>query len=329
MTRPSQVASADAALKLLTSAPDFTGAGVKLVAIVPDSQQGFVGYKIPLSSDAQSEVAAIAQEVRGRLQDATLIGYGPAVLVPPQHWMHISPGEAAVLEQVENIVGQTDLEGFSGKASTVGAVRMIAARITSVDGTVMTFYRVADTMLQLKKSKALALVASDGVYSKLEPASVLLLQPDFDVVVVGGYAFFAKKPTFERAFGFLEELKKESLNTFKAVTKRLKIKGIEELEAACIKQPQMMAKMSSIKRSMDDDSSYAKSMTMKKLLKYIAGHPHVDIEVAEENGDKLLVFDPSPRRRFQIPKLLDDDFLHSVLTERDYEAGSKTQTLIP
>ena len=39
MTRPSQVASADAALKLLTSAPDFTGAGVKLVAIVPDSQQ--------------------------------------------------------------------------------------------------------------------------------------------------------------------------------------------------------------------------------------------------------------------------------------------------
>lgn len=326
MTQAGQIASADQALQVLVAAPDFTGAGVKLVAIVPDPQDGLAGYKIPLTKDAQGDVAAIAQDVRGRLQDATLIEYGPAVLVPPQHWMHVSQNDAAVLGQVEQIVGQTDLEGFSGKGTTVGAVRLIAARITCTDGTVMTFYRVADTMLQLKKSKALALFASDGVYSKLEPTDVLLLQPDFDVVVIGGYAFFAKKPTFERAFGFVEELKKESLTTFKAVTKTLKIKGIDELEAACTRQPQMMAKMASIKRNMDDDPSYAKAMTMKKLLKYIDGHPQVDIEVVEENGDKLLVFDPSPRRRFQIVKLLDDDFLHSVLTARDYEAGSKTQT---
>lgn len=320
--------TADQALQLLMTAPDFAGAGVKLVAIVPDSQQGLVGYKVPLTKEAQGDVAAIAQDVRERLQDATLIAYGPAVLVPAQHWMHVSQSDAAVLEQVEQIVGQTDLEGFSGKGN-VGAVRLIAARITCTDGTVMTFYRVADTMLQLKKSRALALFASDGVYSKLEAADVLLLQPDFDVVVVGGYAFFAKKATFERAFGFVEELKKESLTTFKAVTKSLKIKGIDELEAACTRQPQMMAKMASIKRSMDDDPSYAKAMTMKKLLKYIDGHPQVDIEVVEENGEKLLVFDPSPRRRFQIVKLLDDDFLHSVLTARDYEAGSKTQTPTP
>lgn len=324
-----QIASADQALQMLAAAPDLTGAGVKLVVIVPDSQQGFAGYKIPLTSEAQADVAAIARGVRGRLQEATLIQYGPAVLVPPQHWMHVSQSEAAVLSQVEQIVGQTDLEGFSGKGTSVGAVRLIAARITCADGTVMTFYRVADTMLQLKKSKALALFASDGVYSKLEAADLLLLQPDFDVVVIGGFAFFAKKPTFERAFGFIEELKKESLATFKAVTSTLNIKGIDELEAACTSQPQMMAKMSSIKRSMDDDSSYATAMTMEKLLKYIDEHPQVDIEVVEENGDKLLVFDPSPRRRFQIVKLLDDDFLHSVLTARDYEAGSKTQTATP
>lgn len=323
MTQAGQVTSADDALQLLANAPDFNGAGVKMIAIVPDSQ-GLIGYKIPLSTDAQGAVAGIAQSVRERLQDATLIEYGPAVLVPPQHWMHVTSVDAAVLEQVEDIVGQTDLDGFSGQAATV---RLIAARITCADGTVMTFYRVADPMLQLKKSKALALLASDGVYSKLEPADVLLIQPDFDVVVIGGYAFFAKKSTFERAFGFVEELKKESLSTFKAVTKKLRIKGLAELQAACTKQPQMMAKMSSIKRSMDQDPDYAKAMTMKKLLKYIDEHPHVDIQIEEENGKKVLVFDPSPKRRFQILKLLDDDFLHSVLTTRDYEAGSKVQTI--
>lgn len=55
MTQTGQITSADQALQTLASAPDFTGAGVKLVGIVADSQQGFVGYKIPLTREAQGD----------------------------------------------------------------------------------------------------------------------------------------------------------------------------------------------------------------------------------------------------------------------------------
>lgn len=78
---------------------------------------------------------------------------------------------------------------------------------------------------------------------------------------------------------------------------------------------------------MDEDPDYAKSMTMSKLITYIEEHPHVDIEIAGSGIDRELVFDPKPAQRFQIVKLLDDDFLRSVLTQREYEANSKTKAI--
>jgi hypothetical protein len=88
------------------------------------------------------------------------------------------------------------------------------------------FYRVADTMLQMRKSKWLGLVQQNGVYSRLEPADILLLRTDFEVIVVSGHAFFWKKSTIERAFGFLDKLKAESLADFNAVTTHLRRRGV-------------------------------------------------------------------------------------------------------
>jgi hypothetical protein len=56
----------------------------------------------------------------------------------------------------------------------------------------------------------------------VEPTDILLIRSDFEVVVVAGYAFFWKKATFERAFGFLDQLKAESLETFNSVTTSLR-----------------------------------------------------------------------------------------------------------
>ena len=325
MTTPHPVAtSADSALATLATLPSITDVGIALMGIMPDPAGELGGYKIELTGDAQLEVAKIAQDTRERLADSALVPYGPAVLVPPQHWMHVAQSDAAILDEIEALVRRGDLLPFEG--SDGAKLKMIAARFTTMDQHVVTFYRVADSMLQLKSAKVLGLVKSGNLYGRLEPADVLLLRTDFDVVVIDGYAFFEKKATFERAFGFLEKLKRESLSTFAKVTGKLKIDGMDALQQACTSQPQMMAKMSSIKRSMDQDPEYAKAMTMPKLIEYILAHRHVDIDIVGSGEDRHLVFDPAPKRRFQILKLLDDDFLHSVLTARDYEAGSKVQT---
>src|SRR5690606_8990110 len=104
--------------------------------------------------------------------------------------------------------------------------------------------------------------------------------------------------TFERAFGFFKELREASHATFSAVTSHLNIKGLDELRRACTSQPQMMAKMASIKRSMDQDPGYARAMTMSNLIDYIVSHPHIDIAVDGSGVDRQLVFDNHPARRF-------------------------------
>lgn len=318
-----RASTAEDAIEKLAALPDLTQVDMSLTAIAPDQDGPWSGFNITVTGDAKDDVAQIAESTRRLLQDSTLLAYEPAVLIPPQHWMHVSEAEAATLATVDLTVRTQDVKPFDGNADYASKLRMVAAHFSTADQQMVTFYRVADSTLQLKKARVVGLIKQGDVYGRLEPADVLLLRNSFDVVVVDGFAFFAKKPTFERAFGFVEKLQRESRATFKAVTTKLRIQGLDELEKACTSQPQMMAKMASIKRSMDADSAYAEAMTMDRLIAYIEGHPHVHVEVVGSGAHRQLVFDPKPACRFQILKLLDDDFLHSMLTERDYEAGSK------
>jgi hypothetical protein len=320
-TQPAR--TAEKAIAKLVNLPDLTQVDMSLTAIGPDQDGPWSGFSINLTGDAKDDVSQIAESSRRRLQDSALLAYGPAVLIPPQHWMHVSETDAATLATVQSTVRTQDVKPFNGNADYASKVKMVAAHFATADQQSVTFYRIADSMLQLKKAKVVGLVKQGDVYGRLEPADVLLLRNDFDVIVIDGFAFFAKKATFERAFGFVEQLQQESQATFTAVTTNLRIQGMAELEKACTSQPQMMAKMASIKRSMDADPAYAEAMTMDRLITYIEEHPHVHVKVDGTGENRQLVFDPKPARRFQILKLLDDDFLHSMLTERDYEAGSK------
>jgi hypothetical protein len=47
--------------------------------------------------------------------------------------------------------------------------------------------------------------------------------------------------------------------------------------------------------------------------------------VSGSGSAQSLVFDPSPAKRFRILNLLNDDYLKSVLTEREYEVNSKVR----
>jgi hypothetical protein len=65
-------------------------------------------------------------------------------------------------------------------------------------------------------------------------------------------------------------------------------------------------------------------MTMDRIVPFIRERPELDIELAGEPGGERLVFRSAPSQRWKILKLLDDDYLHSLLTDADYEANSKS-----
>ena len=109
----------------------------------------------------------------------------------------------------------------------------------------------------------------------------------------------------------------------KSVTTSIRIDGYDELEAAVMDNPSMRAKMAQVARLISGDPDYAKHLTTKKLVAFAEKHPDYDIATSSVGGKKSLKFDSSPQYRHQIPRLLADDYLHSYLTDRIYEAGSK------
>jgi hypothetical protein len=321
--------TAEEAIGMLHKMPALATLGITFAVVAPDPVGGHRAYSLNLSRTAADGVAELGENTRVRVQRSTLMTYGPAVLIPPSHCMHVPEQTAATLAAIQAVLNTGDIDDFDAKAGYAKDVTMAAARFSAADGIAITFYRVADTLLQFTKNKVFSLVRRGGQYDRLQPADVLLMRSEFDVVVVGGHAFFFLKPTFERAFGFLDELRKTSAATFDRVTSGLRITGIDELRAACTTQPQMMAKMASISRSMNEDPDYARAMTMSKLLEYIESNPALNIRIEGTGKNRSLVFDPAPATRFQIVKLLDDDYLRSVLTQRDYEAGSKVRATRP
>lgn len=313
---------ADSALTRLKHFPDFVNVGVAMQAVVARADGSYETYRVALTDDAAVDLAAMATATRERVLSQTPIGYGPAVLVPPDHVMHVQEGEAASLSAIVSEVMRDDSAPLADLKNR-SRVKLLAIRFTDDSGLTTIMFRVADSLFQFRASKYLALVRRGEVYDRLVPADVMLLRRDFDVVFVNGVAFFEHKSTFERAFGFLDQLRATSAETFDQVTANLRIRGLEKMKAACTKQSQMMAKMASIRRSMDEDPDYAAAMTMDRLVAFVRDRDYIDVEIALEGDAEVLVYRDDVRNRFQILKLLDDDYLHSVLTERDYESGSK------
>jgi hypothetical protein len=51
----------------------------------------------------------------------------------------------------------------------------------------------------------------------------------------------------------------------------------------------------------------------------------LDVQVVHEDGQDKLLFEANPNKRWLILKLLDDDYLGSIMTNEKYEVNSKSR----
>lgn len=68
---------------------------------------------------------------------------------------------------------------------------------------------------------------------------------------------------------------------------------------------------------------YLNEITMEDINKTI-NEFDLKVDTTNENGVEKLIFEKDVRKRWIILKLLDDDYLGSVLTDRKYESNSKS-----
>jgi len=301
------------------------GCTLEVFAVAREGEQAPLVTRVLLGASLDLTFREAAAGRAADLAERTPRPYSPAAELSRGEVMHLEP-VTGLLAGLQDTVATGDVAPYDPDATWVAHLRLLAARVTTTDGAHLTFWRELRPTARLERSRVVAALWRGDRFDRLAEEHVLLLDGRFDAVVVGGMALFTAKGTFERLFDFVAELRRSAAATYLEVTRELRIEGAADLEAACTSNPAMMAKMASIRRHLEGDTGYREAMTMDRLVAFVQAHPETEVEVTGCGDQARLVF-RSDRRRYKILKLLDDDYLHSLLTSRSYEANSKSDPL--
>lgn len=192
------------------------------------------------------------------------------------------------------------------------------ARVAAQRGTV--FFRKTSEKLVLGRGAAFAAVFRRGHYDTMEE-TVFLFDRNIDCWSDGRYMFIANVGNFERMFRYFEQLQARAQQTVDGVLQRVPISNAAEFRAACTTQIRFMTKLAVIA-----SKPYLAQIGMVDIRRAIHEHG-LPVDVVQNNGQEMLVFDPDPSRRWILLKLLDDDYLNSVMTHLRYEVNSKIARL--
>lgn len=266
-----------------------------------------------MAADVIEDVIRAAESMNGK----QLLDYDPSYQTSTSQVLVETLEDIPELAAIDTLIREGDVADDSGTAPVVAMSHSVGtgdARIVA--------YRLKGPGIATRRVRGIPLIPRDGVYRPLDGA-VLYYEPRFDAITVPGFILFNTVTLVQTKLHAPEKARKLAKDTLKSVTKKIRIDGYKDLEAAVMNDPTMRAKMAHVARRISGDPDYAKHLTTKKLVAFVERYPNYDIETSRVDGKRSLKFNSSPQHRHKIPRLLADDYLRSYLTGRDYEAGSK------
>lgn len=266
-----------------------------------------------MAEDVASDVRRFAEALIGK----QFLNYDPSYQTSSSQVLVEKLGEIPELSAVDAAIRRGDVPSDAGGHSVVAM-----AHAAGTGPNRIVAYRLKGPGIATRRSRGITLIPRDGVYRPIE-GDVLFYEPRFDVLTCGEFAYFTTVTLIQTKLHAPEKARELARDTLAAVTSRIRIDGFLALEQAVMDDPSMRAKMAYVARLLQSDPDYAKNLTTKKLVAFVESYPDYDIPITTIKGKKALRFDASPQHRHQIPRLLADDYLHSYLTDRNYEAGSK------
>jgi len=128
--------------------------------------------------------------------------------------------------------------------------------------------------------------------------------------------FILQKENFQRIFHFLEEVEKVAKQTLAQIKLNLPIANFDQFAEACKRNPNKLRKLKNIAKQ-----PYLDRVTMDDIKKVIQMHNLKIPIITTRGGKEMIVYEQS--EPWEILKLLDDDYLRSVMTSQNYEVTGK------
>jgi Domain of unknown function (DUF4868) len=262
-------------------------------------------------SAAKDSVPPANQEVRLRPYEA---GYKP----DSDEITYVDLSQNAVIAaQIAEFSQVQQAELFHEDDEIIDSLRFYAIVVSPSARRRAVFFRTYSPKKELTRRAGFAALLSRGSYDKVE-SKIFLFDHDTDCFSWDGFLFIHNVGAFQRIFGYLEELRAKANETVDTVLAQIPVSNADAFRTTCTGQLQMMLKLAQIARK-----PYLSRVTMVDIRRTIDDF-HLDVQIVQEGGQEKLLFEGSLEKRWLILKLLDDDYLGSIMTHERYEVNSKS-----
>jgi Kiwa protein KwaB-like len=222
----------------------------------------------------------------------------------------------SIRDQIASLSGLTELPVFDADESFIAGLRFYAIVLQPQSGDDPVFcFRAYSQKKELRRSPFFGALLSKGQFDRVrEP--LFLFDQHVDCIARDGLAFIFSKDKFQKIFRFFEMVLKTARSTLKTIEAQVPIANFDEFQKACEGHLQMLTKLKNIA-----GKPYLASVTIMDIKKVMKEFPGLKVEIRKSKGKEMLVFDR--RDKWALLRLLDDDYLKSVMTGVNYEVSGK------
>jgi Domain of unknown function (DUF4868) len=278
--------------------------------------------QLQLTEDLAKDFATAAEETVGRYRNLkskdNLVqrGYDPGSK-PDSHeveFLNLAEHEA-IAAQVESLSSLAKIPVFKIDEDFVKGIRFYVIVLQCGNGAPLYFFRVYTSKKELSRSRLFAALFEKGAFDRVT-SPLFLFDHKVDALSYNGAMYIFNKHNFEKIFRFFELVAATANETLQTIRAHVPIANFEDFEKACSGHLQMQAKLKNIA-----GKPYLKEMTVDAIKKVLKIFPNLSIKIVKEGKQEKLRFDP--KDKWALLRLLDDDYLGSILTGRNYEVTGK------
>jgi hypothetical protein len=310
---------AEQALERLSQALANNPAINVVVASEPDPEAGVVLQRLTLGVDLAAEFMESARAaVPEANDDLVLKRYDPGYRPEIHEFVYIELAQnPAVAQLIELVSHVQQAELFREDDDIIDHLRFYGIIASPNARQRAVFFRTYSPKKELTRSVKFAATLRQGAYDKVE-SKIFLFDRAVDCFSWDGYLFIRNVGAFQRIFKYFEELRERADETVDEIIRHVPISNLDAFRAAGTTQPQMMSKLAQIAKK-----PYLARVTMRDIKRTIDEFG-LEVRIVREQNREKLLFEPGAKKRWIILKLLDDDYLGSIMTNQKYEVNSKS-----
>lgn len=225
-----------------------------------------------------------------------------------------------VLEQIDPLNAYSGIETFDNDEKFVAGMRFYVLMLQVPDSDPIYLFRVHTRQSILGRSTLLTLFNNKGAFDRIQE-SVMGFDQQFDCLCRSNILYIFDKRNFQHIFRYFDTIRHEARQTLTTINTNVPIQNLDEMIHACEGNVAMLQKLKRV-----STKKYLQNIHMKDIKRVIEVHK-LPVQIVEDNGQEKLLFDPKAKakERYLLLRILNDDYLKSVMTDTNYEVTDKRE----